>query len=108
MREPEQHEKLARACRADQHGGGAQLTQAMTKSERSELGSLIRKRERVMRAAARERSTKLLAEFEAQSARIYSFAEDEIWKQATLAAKEAAVQANEAILARCHLLQIRD
>ena len=82
------------------------MTQAMTKSERAELSSLIRKRERVMKAAARERSTTLLAEFEAQSARIYSFNEDEVWKQATLAAKEAAVQANEVILARCRELGI--
>ena len=46
---------------------------AMTKSERSELGQLIRKRERVMKAAAAERAAQMIAELDTQSAAIYSF-----------------------------------
>lgn len=47
--------------------------QRMTKAERSEFGQLIRKRERVMKADAAERSAQMLAEFDAQSAAIYAF-----------------------------------
>ena len=54
------------------------MTATMTKGERAELGALIRKRERVMKAAARERSSQLIAEFDTQSAQIYSFDDDEV------------------------------
>ena len=82
------------------------MTASMTKSERAELGSLIRKRERVMKAAARERSAQLLAEFDTQSATIYKFDDDDIWKAATLAAQAAAEEAAETIRARCRELGI--
>ena len=52
-----------------------------------------------MRAVARERSSQLIAEFNTQSARIYSF-DDEIRKEAALAAR-VAEQASEVIAARC-------
>lgn len=79
---------------------------SMTKGERSELGQLIRKRERVMKAAARERSIQLIAEFDMQSAQIYSFDDDAVWKKAVEAAKEAAVVAQREIERRCKELGI--
>ena len=82
------------------------MSAPMTKSERAELGALVRKRERVMKSAARERSAQLLAEFDTKIAQIYSFNDDKIWQQATLAAKAAAEQANASILARCRDLGI--
>ncbi len=82
------------------------MTARMTKGERAELGALIRKRERVMKAAAKERSAHLLAEFDTQSAQIYGFDDDEVWKEAALAAKAAAEQAGEIIAARCRELGI--
>ena len=39
-------------------------TGAMTKGERTELGQLIRKREKVMKSQAQERSAALIAEFD--------------------------------------------
>ena len=39
----------------------------MTKSERAELTQLIRKREKLMKSQAQERSALLLAEFDARS-----------------------------------------
>lgn len=78
----------------------------MTKSERVELGQLIRKRERVMKCQATERACQMLAEFEAQSATIYSFDDDKIWKQSTEAAEKVVEQANETIKARCQELGI--
>jgi len=79
---------------------------AMTRAERAELGQLIRKRERVMKAAARERSSQLMAEFDTQSAQIYNFDDDEIWEKARLAAKEAIDAAQKEISARCRELGI--
>lgn len=79
---------------------------SMTKGERAELGQLIRKRERVMKAAARERSIQLIAEFDMQSAQIYSFDDDAVWKKAVEAAKEAAVIAQREIERRCKELGI--
>ncbi len=73
----------------------------MTKGERAELGQLIRKRERVLKAAAEERSAQMLAEFNIQLAAIYRFDDDEVWKEAHQAAEVAVNAANEAIAARC-------
>ena len=82
------------------------MTATMSRAERSELGAIVRKRERVMKAAARERSTQLLAEFDAQSARIYEFDDDEVWRAATNEANEAVAAAQQAIAERCRQLGI--
>jgi hypothetical protein len=78
----------------------------MTKSEREDLAKLIRDRERVMTAAAKQRSAELLAEFEQQMASEYRFDEEETWKQATIAAHAAGKAANQAIAERCAELGI--
>lgn len=78
----------------------------MTKGERSELGQLVRKREKVMRAQAQERSAALLAEFDAQSAKIFAWDDDPIWAEANKAAKTAVDQANIEISQRCEELGI--
>lgn len=78
----------------------------MTKAERTELGQLIRKRERVMKADAATRSAQMLAEFDAQSAAIYSFDDDETWRAATLAAQEAVAAAQQMIADRCREMGI--
>jgi hypothetical protein len=81
-------------------------TERMTKSERTELGQLIRKRERVMKAAAVERGAALLADFERQSATIFHYDNDETWKKATEMAEKATDEANAIIAARCKELGI--
>jgi len=82
------------------------LNAGMSKGERTELGQLIRKQERVMKAAASERSAKLMAEFEQQMDETFSFNDDAIWKQAVDAAKEVMAQANRDIAARSTALGI--
>lgn len=78
----------------------------MTKSERSELGQLIRKRERFMKSMAVERSAAMLLEFETQCGAIYSFDEDEVWKKAFDEAKKVAEEAAEIVAKRCEELGI--
>lgn len=82
------------------------MSDKMTKSERVELGQLIRKRERVMKSLAAERAANMLAEFDAQSAAIYSYDQDEIWKKSTEEAEKVVAEANKTIAARCQELGI--
>lgn len=79
---------------------------AMTKGERTELGQLIRKREKVMKSQASERSAMLLAEFDAQSAKIHNYDDDAVWQAATEAAEKAVAAATEVIAERCAQLGI--
>lgn len=78
----------------------------MTKSERTELGQLIRKRERVMKSLAVERSAQMLAEFDTQLAAIYSFDDDETWAKAKTEAEKVVEDANDVITKRCEELGI--
>lgn len=78
----------------------------MTKGERVELGLLIRKRERVMKSIAVERSAAMLADFEKQCAAIYSFDQDEVWKDAFERAKKITDEAESVIAERCKELGI--
>lgn len=80
--------------------------QRMTKSERTELGQLIRKRERVMKSQATERAAQMLADFDAQCAQIYSFDDDEVWQKATVEANKVVAEANTVIKKRCKELGI--
>lgn len=86
---------------------GEQLSiKAMTKSEREALAKLIRQRERLAKTAASERSAALLADFEQQADRTYSYNEDDVWRQAVLAAKEEVAKAQVKIAQRCSELGI--
>jgi hypothetical protein len=78
----------------------------MSKSERVELGQLIRKRERVMKSYAAERAAQMLAEFDKQSAQLYAFDQDEVWKKSAEEAKRVVEEANKAIAERCKELGI--
>lgn len=78
----------------------------MTKSERVELGQLIRKRERVMKSLAAERAAAMLSEFESQCAAIYSFDQDEVWEQAFKGAEKVVAEAEATIAKRCKELGI--
>lgn len=78
----------------------------MTKGERTELGQLIRKREKVMKSQAQERSAALIAEFDQQSAKIHHWDDDTIWSQAKDEAEKAVEEARVSIAARCEKLGI--
>lgn len=78
----------------------------ITRADRDALLSLIRKRERVMKTGAEERSAAMLADFDAQLARAWSWDEDAIWNEAKNAAETAVAEANEKIAARSRELGI--
>jgi hypothetical protein len=82
------------------------MADKMTRGERTELTQLIRKREKVMKSQAAERSALLLAEFDAQSAKIHSFDDDDVWKAAATAAEESVAKANDMIARQCKKLGI--
>ena len=77
------------------------MTAALTKQERTDLVSLVKKQERVLKSAAKRRSAELLADFERQVSAIYSFDDDEVWKAAYAEARKAVGEAREVIAKRC-------
>lgn len=79
---------------------------SMTKAERSELGQLIRKREKVMKSQAQERSAALLAEFDQQSAKIHHWDDDAVWQRVKEEAEAAVEAARVTIAERCEALGI--
>lgn len=78
----------------------------MTKGERDQLLQLVKKREKVMKVKAQERSATLLAEFDAQSAKIHHWDEDAVWAHVKEEADKAIEAAQIAIAARCYELGI--
>lgn len=82
------------------------MGETMTKAERDALLMLIKKREKVMKAAVAQQSSENLAEFERQIATIYECDDDEVWREAATEADEAVQAAQEKIAARCDQLGI--
>lgn len=78
----------------------------MTKGERTELGQLIRKREKVLKSYAQERSSTLLAEYDAASAKIFHYDDDSVWQAANEEARKAVIKAQDEISQRCEQLGI--
>lgn len=77
----------------------------MTRREREDLAQLVRRREKVAKTTAAERSAELLADFEQQMATVYA-AEDEAWKDVTTRAKQLVAEADAEIAKRCRELGI--
>jgi hypothetical protein len=63
------------------------LMSAMTRAERENLQRLVRQREKVLKSAGKQRSAKLLADFENQMGSEFSFDQDEIWATAQQSAE---------------------
>lgn len=80
--------------------------QSMTKTERDEIGRLVRRRERYLKTEARERSTHLLAEFERHLGAVYSWDDDATWQEASRQARAAIADADAVIARRCEALGI--
>jgi hypothetical protein len=78
----------------------------MNKGEREDLQRLIRQREKVLKSAARQRSSELLADFENQMGQEYSFDQDEVWAQAVKIVQPFVDKAQKQIAARCRELGI--
>lgn len=79
---------------------------AMTKADRESLAKLVRQRERLAKTSAAERSAVLMADFEQQADRIYSFNEDKVWREAVMAANAEVMKAQVTIADRCRELGI--
>ncbi len=79
---------------------------AMTRAERTDLGALIRRREKLLKTAAKQRAAELLAEFEKQISAIFSYDDDEIWKAAHASAEQAVEEAKAVIARQCRKLGI--
>lgn len=79
---------------------------SMTKGERDQLLQLVKKREKVMKTKAEERSLALLAQFDAESATIHHYDDDAVWAEAVEKAKAVIEEAQVTIAARCKELGI--
>jgi vacuolar-type H+-ATPase subunit H len=80
----------------------------MSKSEREDLQRLIRQREKVLKSAAKQRSSELLADFENQMGSEYAFDDDAVWAQAMKDAEPVVAKAKAKIAARCRELGSRN
>ena len=75
----------------------------MNKGEREDLQRLVRQREKVLKSAAKLRSTEILAEFENHMASEYAFDDDAIWAEAAKAANVEVEKAQKRVAARCRV-----
>ena len=82
------------------------MTAMITKGEREDLQRLVRQREKVLKSAAKQRSSELIADFENQLGAIYAFDNDATWAAAVKAAKAEVARANKTIAARSAALGI--
>jgi hypothetical protein len=82
--------------------------QPMTRNEIDDLQRLIRQREKVLKSAAKQRSTEVLADFENQMGQEYSFDDDHVWAEAAKIANAAVSKAQEQIKSRCREIGIPD
>jgi hypothetical protein len=81
-------------------------TDQMTRREREDLAQLVRRREKVAKTQAQQRSAELLADFEAKLAAEYAYDDDAVWKQAKERADAVVQEAEVQIAARCRELGI--
>lgn len=85
---------------------GTMTENSMTKQEREDLQRLIRQREKVMKSAARLRSTELIADFESQIAAQYRFDDDAVWAAAMKSAEIDIAKAQKIVELRYQELGI--
>lgn len=78
----------------------------LSRHETHDLSMIIKDRTKVLKAHADEQAKKCLADFEKKLATIYSFDQDEVWKEATELAMAEVQKSQDKILARCAKLGI--
>lgn len=78
----------------------------MTRGERTDLAALIRRREKLMKTAAKQRALELKADFERQISHIFEYDEDETWKAAYAAAEKVVKDSEAMVMQRCRELGI--
>ncbi len=96
---------MTSAERQQRYRQGAKSS-AMTRAERNDLGALIRRREKLLKTAAKQRAAELMANFEKQISAIFSYDDDEIWKAAHASAEQAVEEAKAVIARQCRKLGI--
>ena len=79
---------------------------AMTRAERTDLGALIRRREKLLKTAAKQRAVELMADFERQISTIFSYDDDGTWETAFASAERAVEDAEAVIAEQCRKLGI--
>ncbi len=96
---------MTSAERQQRYRQGAKSS-AMTRAECTDLGALIRRREKLLKTAAKQRAAELMANFEKQISAIFSYDDDEIWKAAQASAEQAVEEAKAVIAQQCRKLGI--
>jgi hypothetical protein len=82
------------------------MTTTMMARERSELGQLMRWREKAAKTDAVAHGAQLMADFEAQMATQYSYDDDEVWRELKSTADCHVAEARAAVRRRCDELGI--
>lgn len=82
------------------------MAEIMTRADRTTLISIAKKRERLAKSEAKARSAQLMADFEQQLDRRYSFDENSVWEAATKLAEAAVADAKQQIANECERLGI--
>ena len=82
------------------------MTELMTRGEIANLERLIRKQERVLKAATEQRAAELKADFEAQISAQHSFDDDEVWNEAFKLARDTVDAAQAEVAKRCEEIGI--
>ncbi len=82
------------------------MSDIQSKGEREELRRLVGERARLAKAGIESRQAGLLADVEEQLAATYSL-DDDVWAEATAAARKAVRDADKVIAQRCEELGIR-
>ena len=104
-RKPIGFKPMTSAERQRRYRQGAKSSE-MTRAERTDLGALIRRREKLLKTAAKQRAAELMANFEKQISTIFSYDDDETWKTAYASAERAVEEAEAVIAEQCRKLGI--
>lgn len=82
------------------------LPDKLTRAQTHDLSMIIKDRTKVLRAHADEQAAACMADFEKKMAAVYSWDEDETWKQAAERAQAIVKASQETIAERCKELGI--
>jgi hypothetical protein len=82
------------------------VARTLSRTETHDLSMIIKDRTRVLRAHAEEQAASCMADFERKLAAVYSWDQDEVWKQAAEEARKVVAASQEMIAKRCEELGI--
>ncbi len=78
----------------------------LSRAETHDLSMIIKDRTKVLEAHADEQAKRCMADFEKKLSTIYSYDQDDVWKEATEKAMDEVRRAQEKIDARCQKMGI--